>query len=239
MAPIGQMDKATQLNHWVALTAELEESREAIARAVYKMFKAGKIHDDNAMECCRRIDGLYDDAKEFEHFLQEDFKTYLGDNTKPGIKVTGAEKAKKKAMSLFARWHIHRNVNSYKRNFRENFLDLGSRTVQAYEDGTPLTGDPTITNMVKYALRCQKEADRRWEEVQILSKEDGRGGNPFLTAVQGLVMSLTAYASTNSVPWLKKALKQDAGVQQKIREQYRKGFQALKKDTSVKVEPLR
>ena len=232
MAAVFQMDKATQLNHWVALSAELEETREAIARAVYRQYKAGKIHDDAALDTCRRIDGLFQDAKEFEGFLKEDFKSYL--EGKPGTKATGAEKARNKALSVFANWHIRRNVNSYKRNFRESFLELGARVCASVEDGRPVTSDPQIMNMVRYAERCRKECDMRWEEVQILSGSGGKAGNPFLTSFQTLIVSLTAYASTSSIPWLKKLLRHDQGLHDKLRAQYKKSLQSIKKDSSIK-----
>lgn len=216
------MDEATQLNHWIALMAELEETKEKIAKAVYKHYKAGRVADDYALDCCRRIDDLYKDAKDYEEFLQEDFRPFTessGEQQSNSSKL--AAKAKAKAVGFISRLYIKHNVNVYKRHFRDQYLELGSRVMSAAEDGRVVCAAPQVMEWCKYALKVKKEADMRWEEVEILHREQAKG-NPFLSTLRQFFASFSGFARTHGGPMMKKLFGQNEQLVNQLRQQYRK-----------------
>jgi len=212
------MDESTQLNHWIALMAELEEAKEKIAKAVYKHYKAGRVADDYCLDCCRRLDDLYKDAKEYESFLQEDFKAYTEAGDSAGGKI--AQKAKAKAASFFSKLYIQHNVSSFKRNFRETYLDLGSRVMGAAEDGRVVCPAPQVVEWCKYATKVKKEADMRWEEICILHREQVKG-NAFLATLKQFFANFSSFARMNGAPWMKKAFKANDKMVAQLRQQYK------------------
>jgi len=214
------MDVSSQLNNWIALTAELEDTRETIAKAVYKHYKAGRIVDDYTCDMCRKIDGLFQQSKEYQEWLQEDFKAFLDvDETKKDL----GSKAKAKAMNFLTQAYINYTVSGYKRNFREAYVELGLRAITMIDNGQDLISDPKVVQLCRYALRLQKDCDNRWEEITILQRENKRG-NIFVNLVQQFMVQFTAFSRTQSVPLLNRFMKPDEQLQKKIREQYRKAM---------------
>lgn len=211
------MDESTQLNHWIALMAELEEAKEKIAKAVYKHYKAGRVADEYCLDCCRRLDDLYKDAKEYEHFLVEDFKPYTESNPE---KTGMAEKAKAKAASFFSKLYIKHNVSVYKRNFREQYLDLGSRVMSAAEDGRMVCPAPQVLEWCRYAARVKKESDMRWEEITILHREQVKG-NAFLATLKQFMSNFTSFARMNGGPFMKKVFRGNDKMVAQLRQQYK------------------
>ncbi len=220
------MDESTQLNHWIALMAELEEAKEKIAKAVYKHYKAGRIADEYVLDCCRRLDDLYKDAKEYEAFLQEDFKVFTseGDPEKSG-KISHAAKAKAKAAGFLSKLYIRHNVNVYKRHFRDQYLEVGNRVIGAAEDGRVVCNVPQVMDWCRYAAKVKKEADMRWEEITILHREQVKG-NAFLATLKQFFVNFTSFARTSGAPWMKKVFGQNEQVVANLRKQYRQRMQS-------------
>lgn len=212
------MDESTQLNHWIALMAELEEAKEKIAKAVYKHYKAGRVTDDYCLDCCRRLDDLYKDAKEYESFLQEDFKPFTESTETQSGKL--AQVAKAKAASFFSKLYIQHNVSGFKRNFRETYLDLGGRVMGAAEDGRMVCPAPQVVEWCKYATKVKKEADMRWEEICILHREQVKG-NAFLATLKQFFANFSSFARMNGAPWMKKAFKANDKMVAQLRQQYK------------------
>lgn len=223
------MDEATQLNHWIALMAELEETKEKIAKAVYKHYKAGRVADEFCLDCCRRIDDLYKDAKDYESYLAEDFKPYLeagGDDQSGASKGAQlASKAKAKAASFISQLYIKHNVATYKRHFRDQYLELGSRVIQAAEDGRVVCSVPQVLEWVRYAVKVKKESDMRWEEVEILHREESKG-NAFLSTFRQFITSFSSFARTHGGPMVKKLFGQNEQLVNQLRQQYRQKMQS-------------
>lgn len=217
------MDEATQLNHWIALMAELEETKEKIAKAVYKHYKAGRVADEFCLDCCRRIDDLYKDAKDYEAYLAEDFKPYLEAGDQTGAKL--ASKAKAKAASFISQLYIKHNVATYKRHFRDQYLELGSRVIQAAEDGRVVCSVPQVVDWVRYAVKVKKESDMRWEEVEILHREESKG-NAFLSTFKQFLSSFSGFARTHGGPMVKKLFGQNEQLVSQLRQQYRQKMQS-------------
>jgi hypothetical protein len=219
------MDESTQLNHWIALMAELEEAKEKIAKAVYKHYKAGRVADEYCLDCCRRLDDLYQSAKEYENYLQEDFKPYTetSSDAQGGGKL--AQQAKAKAVSLFSKLYISHNVNNFKRNFRETYLDLGGRVMGALEDGRVVCPAPQVVEWCKYAAKVKKESDMRWEEITILHREQVKG-NAFLATLKQFFTNFSSFARMNGAPWMKKMFKGNDKVVQQLRQQYKEKMAA-------------
>lgn len=212
------MDESTQLNHWIALMAELEEAKEKIAKAVYKHYKAGRVTDDYTLECCRRLDDLYKGAKDYEEYLKEDFKAYTeSEGAKSGklAQVAGA-----KAASFISKLYIKYNVNTYKRNFREQFLDLGQRVISAAEEGRSICPAPQVMQWCVYATRIKKEADMRWEEITILHREQVKG-NAFLATIKQFMINFSSFFRTNGGPLAKKVFRANEQAVTKLRSQYK------------------
>jgi hypothetical protein len=228
----GKMTLANQMNQWIALTGELEDTHEKIAKLLYSQYKAGRVHDEFCLDLCRKLDALYEEAQRFESDLVEDFKVY----TEAKVAAPGgegkakAEKAKvlaqsaaNKASGLLSRLYIKHNVASYKRHFRDAYLDLGQRVVLALEEGHGITDDPQIRKFARYGGKLKKETNMRWEEIEILNRENVRG-NGFLAALQTFVTNLSIWGRSNGLPFAKKYLKVDDNMTKKIREEYRKNF---------------
>ena len=219
------MDLSTQMNHWIALTAELEDTREAIAKNIFKLYKANKIHNDFASEQCRKIDDLYKDAKKYELELAEDFKGYT--DTDPKKQGGVASKAQGVAATLLSRMYIKQSVAAYKRNFKEQFMELGQKTINSLEDGISLCDEPQVLKLCRYALKLQKDGNERWEEIQILHRDSVRG-SAFLGAVQQFFTNLAVWGRANGMPFMQKYLKIDDNVTHKLRDEYRKKFSGTK-----------
>lgn len=214
------MDVSSQLNNWIALTAELEDTRETIAKAVYKHYKAGRIVDDYTCDMCRKIDGLFDQSKEYQEWLRDDFKAFLDvDETKKDF----GSKAKAKAMNFLTQAYINHQVSGYKKSFREAYVELGLRAITMIDNGQDLISDPKVVQLCRYAMRLQKDCDNRWEEITILQRENKRG-NIFVNLIQNFMVQFTAFSRTQSIPLLNKFVKPDEQLQKKIREQYRKAM---------------
>lgn len=213
-------DVSSQLNNWIALTAEFEETRETIAKAIYAHYKAGRIVDDFTCDLCRKLDGLLQASQEYQEYLQEDFKAYLDPDAK---KTDLASRTKAKAMNFLTQQYINYTVSGYKRSFQECYVELGTRTLNLIENGQHLVNDPKVLQLCNYALRLQKDCQHRWEEVTIQQREN-RKGNMFVNLMQDFIVQFTAFSRSQSIPILKKFLKNDDSVQKKIREQYRKAM---------------
>lgn len=212
------MDESTQLNHWIALMAELEEAKEKIAKAVYKHYKAGRVADEYCLDCCRRLDDLYKGAKEYESFLQEDFKPYTESE---GIKSGKlGQVAKAKAASFFSKLYISHNVSNFKRNFRDTYLDLGGRVMDALEDGRNVCPAPQVVEWCKYAAKVKREGDMRWEEITILHREQVKG-NAFLATLKQFFTNFSSFARMNGAPWMKKMFKGNDKMVAQLRQQYK------------------
>ena len=212
------MDESTQLNHWIALMAELEETCEKIAKAVYKHYKAGRIADDYCLECCRRMDELYNDAKEYENYLKEDFKTLT--ETKEGQASNVGAKAQAKAVSFLSGLYIKHNVAVYKRHFRDQYLELGARVIAAAEDGRVVCNVPQVVEWIRYATKVKKEADMRWEEITILHREQVKG-NAFMATLKQFFASFSNFARTKGGPMVQKLFGQNEQLVNQLRTQYR------------------
>jgi hypothetical protein len=217
------MDESTQLNHWIALMAELEQAKEKIAKAIYKHYKAGRLADDYCLDCCRRIDELYNDAQEYERYLQDEFRPYT-EAKEAENKPKLATKAKAKAMGLVANLYIKYNVATYKRHFRDQYLDLGGRVISAAEDGRVVCSVPQVLEWVRYASKVKKEGDMRWEEICILHREQVRG-NAFLATLKQFFVNFSAFARTQGGPWAKKFARGNDQVVAQLRNQYRQRMQ--------------
>ena len=210
------------MNQWIALTAELEETKEAIAKIIFKYFKAGKIHNDYALEQCRKLDELYTDAKNYENELADDFRGYTdGGGEKKGNVAT---KATAHAANFLSRIYIWHNVTAYKRHFRDQYMDLGTKAINSMEDGTALCDDQQCLKLCKYAIKLQKDANMRWEEIEILNRNSVKG-NAFISAVSQFFTNLAIWGRSNGIPFLQKYVKVDEGAAKKFREEYRKKFQ--------------
>ncbi len=220
------MDESTQLNHWIALVAELEEAREKIGKAVYKHYKAGRLTDDSCLDLCRRIDEVYKEAKEYEAYLQEDFKVFTEASSQSG-KL--AQKATAKAAGFISKLYIKHQVANYKRNFREQFLELGARVIGAASDGRIVCNVPAVLEWCRYAAKVQKEADMRWEEICILHREQVKG-NAFLATLKQFVVNFSNFARTNGGPMMQKLMGHNQSMVNQIRAQYRKKMQGESKD---------
>ena len=219
------MDESTQLNHWIALMAELEEAREKIGKAVYKHYKAGRLADDSCLDVCRRIDDLYKEAKEYESFLQEDFKVFTEDKAQSG-KL--AQKATAKAAGFISKLYIKHQVSSYKRNFRDQFLELGSRVVGQASDGRVVCNVPAVLEWCRYAAKVQKESDMRWEEICILHREQVKG-NAFLATFKQFVVNFSNFARSNGGPLVQKLMGHNQNMVNQLRSQYRKKMEGESK----------
>ncbi len=215
------MDVSSQLNNWIALTAELEDTRETVAKAVYKHYKAGRIVDDYTCDIARKIDGLFQQSKEYQEWLQDDFKAYLDvpDDAKKDL----ASKTKAKALNFLTKQYINYTVSGYRKNFREAYVELGMRAITMIDNGQELISDPKVVQLCRYAIRLQKDCDNRWEEITILQRENKRG-NIFVNLIQSFMVQFTAFSRTQSIPILNKFIKNDDQLQKKIREQYRKAM---------------
>jgi len=212
------MDESTQLNHWIALMAELEEAKAKIAKAVYKHYKAGRVADEYTLDCCRRLDDLYKGAKDYEQYLRDDFKPYTESE---GIKSGKlAKAATAKAASLFSKLYIYHSVNTYKRNFREQYLELGDRVINSAEDGRVVCPAPQVVEWCNYATRVKKEADMRWEEITILHREQVKG-NAFLSTLKGFFTNFSTFARTKGGPLVKKVFRNNDKVVNQLRAQYK------------------
>lgn len=227
----GKMTLANQMNEWIALTGELEDTHEKIAKLLYSQYKANRVHDEFCLDLCRKLDALYEEAKRFEDDLVEDFKVYTdakvvakGDAKDKAEKAkTLAKTAANKASGFLSRMYIRHNVSSYKRHFRDSYLDLGQRLVQTLEDGHNITDDPQIRKFARYAAKLKKETNMRWEEIEILNRENVRG-NGFLAALQTFITNLSIWGRSNGLPFAKQYLKVDDNLTKKIRDEYRKNF---------------
>lgn len=215
------MDLSTQMNHWIALTAELEDTREAIAKNIFKLYKANKVHNDFAAEQCRKIDELYKDAKKYEAELADDFKGYTDADPKKQGGV--ASKAQGAAANFLSKLYIKQSVAAYKRNFKDQFMELGQKAITSLDDGISLCDDAQVLKLCRYALKLQKDSNERWEEIQILHRENVKG-SAFLGAVQQFFTNLAVWGRSNGMPFLQKYLKVDEGAARKFREEYRKKF---------------
>lgn len=221
--PLMPMDAATQMNQWIALVAELEDTKEQVAKGIYKQYKAGKLIDEVLLDGCRRIDDLHKDAKQYEQHLQDDFKSLVvGDEKK---KAGAVDKAKVKAVNFFSSWYIKANVANFKRHFKDQWMELGQRTITLVEESRPVTDDGRILNLCRYAVKLKKDADHRWEEIQILQRENAHGFM-FLSTLQNFVVQLAFFSHMRAAPFLKKYLKYDENLQKKVREEYRKAWAA-------------
>lgn len=216
----GQMTLANQMSQWIALTGELEDVKEKVAKHVYKMFKGGKLHNERCIDMCRKLDGLYEEAQKFEDELKEDFKPYT--EASSGGKTFG-KAAATKAQSFLSQLYIKQSVASYKRHFRDAYLELGSKVITDINDGYNLTDDPTVRKLCVYAGKVSKECNERWEEIEILNRENVKG-NAFLASVQNFVTNLGIWGRNNGIPLLKNAVKVDEGAAKKFRDEYRKKF---------------
>ena len=215
------MDESTQLNHWIALMAELEEAKEKIAKAVYKHYKAGRVADEYCLDSCRRLDDLYKGAVEYQAYLEEDFKAYTENDGGQGSKGGKlAAKASAKAASLFSKLYIKHNVNNFKRNFRETYLDLGARVMDAAEDGRTVCPAPQVLEWCRYAAKVKREGDMRWEEITILHREQVKG-NAFLATLKQFFANFSSFARMNGAPWMKKAMGANDKVVAQLRQQYK------------------
>lgn len=212
------MDESTQLNHWIALMAELEEAKEKIAKAVYKHYKAGRVADEYCLDCCRRLDDLYNGAKDYESYLKEDFKPYTESEGVKSGKL--AKVATAKAASFISKLYIAHNVNTYKRHFRDQYLELGNRVMGAAEDGRVVCPAPQVMEWCKYAAKVKKEADMRWEEITILHREQVRG-NAFLATLKQFFTNFSSFARMNGGPLVKKAFRGNDKVVAQLRAQYK------------------
>lgn len=212
------MDESTQLNHWIALMAELEEAKEKIAKAVYKHYKAGRVADEYCLDSCRRLDDLYKGAKEYESFLQEDFKPYTESEGAKSGKL--GQVAKAKAASFFSKLYIRHNVSNFKRNFRDTYLDLGGRVMDALEDGRTVCPAPQVVEWCKYAAKVKREGDMRWEEITILHREQVKG-NAFLATLKQFFTNFSSFARMNGAPWMKKMFKGNDKMVAQLRQQYK------------------
>lgn len=224
------MDESTQLNHWIALMAELEETREKIAKAVYKHYQAGRIADEYCLECCRRVDALYQDAQEYESHMQDEFRPFTEAKAEKeaggGVKLATA--ASKKAAGFIAKLYIRHNVAAFKRHFRDQYLDLGARVVSAAEEGRVVCNVAQVLELCRYASKLKKEADMRWEEIEILHREK-KSGSAFLTTVRQFFTSFTSFARTNGPPFLRKLMGQNEELVKQLRSQYRQKIMAADK----------
>ena len=208
-------------NQWIALTAELEDTREAIAKAIFKHYRAGKVHNEYCIDQCRRLDELYKDAKKYEQELAEDFRGCIDTGTSE--KQTVAHKAQAKAANFLTKMYIKRNVTAYKRNFKEQFMELGQRAITSMDDGVVICDDANVVRLCRYAAKVRKDADQRWEEIQILHRENVRG-NAFLGAIQQFIVNLTLWGRKSGLPVLTSIFKIDQGVTDRLRDEYRKKF---------------
>lgn len=224
------MDESTQLNHWIALMAELEEAKEKIAKAVYKHYKAGRVADEFCLDCCRRLDDLYNGAKEYEEYLKEDFKPYTESEGVKSGKL--AKVASAKAASFISKLYIKHNVATYKRHFRDQYLELGNRVMGAAEDGRVVCPAPQVLEWCKYATKVKKEADMRWEEITILHREQVKG-NAFLATLKQFFANFSTFARANGGPLAKKMFKANDKVVNQLRAQYKERMagKSLDKDS--------
>ena len=212
------MDESTQLNHWIALMAELEEAKAKIAKAVYKHYKAGRVSDEYCLDCCRRLDDLYKGAKDYEQYLKDDFKPYTESE---GIKSGKLAKvATAKAASFISKLYIRHNVNTYKRHFQDQYLELGNRVIGSAEDGRVVCPAPQVVEWCKYATKVKKEADMRWEEITILHREQVKG-NAFLSTLKGFFTHFSTFARTKGGPMVKKVFRNNDKVVSQLRAQYK------------------
>jgi hypothetical protein len=223
----GMMDMSTQMNHWVALMAELEDTRVEIAQTIYKLHKEGKITNAFAKDQCIKLDDLYVEAAKYEKELAEDFKHYIhaGDRPDLGVAQKVTFKAKATAANVLTRMYIMYTVSAYKRSFRDRYMELGTRALTSMDDGIAICQDPKVVRMVRYALKVKKSADERWDEIQILHREKVHG-NAFLVSLQQFVTSLALWGRNVGVPGMKAYLKVDEGLTKKLRGEYRKKFEA-------------
>ena len=215
------MDESTQLNHWIALMAELEEAKEKIAKAVYEHYKAGRVANEHVLESCRRLDDMYKDASDYEAHLQKEFQGYTQNESIKSAKL--AEAAKAKATSFFSKLYIRHTVNSYKRNFRDQYLDLATRVLSAAEDGRVVCAAPQVVELIKYCARVKKEADMRWEEICILQREQAHG-SAFLTTLKQFFTQFSSFARQKGAPWMKKFFNSNDKMVEQLRAQYRKSM---------------
>lgn len=225
------MDESTQLNHWIALMAELEEAKEKIAKAVYKHYKAGRVADEYCLDCCRRIDDLYKDAQEYEEYLKEEFRPYTDSQDAKSKKLAVAAKAK--ALDLISKLYVRYSVNNYKRNFREQYLELGTRVINATEEGRVVCNVPQVLDWIRYASKVRKEGDMRWEEITILHREQVHG-NAFLATLKQFFANFSAFARTNGGPLVKKMARGNDKVVAQLREQYRQKMAAARANEASK-----
>ena len=198
--------------------AELEEAKEKIAKAVYKHYKAGRVADEFCLDCCRRLDDLYTGAKDYEEYLKEDFKPYTESE---GVKRGKLAKvATAKAASFISKLYIKHNVATYKRHFRDQYLELGNRVIGAAEDGRVVCPAPQVLEWCKYATKVKKEADMRWEEITILHREQVKG-NAFLATLKQFFTNFSTFARANGGPLAKKMLKHNDKVVNQLRAHYK------------------
>lgn len=200
-------------NEWIALTEELEETRTAIGREVFRQFVQGDVGDPVVLDKCRKIKALYDAALKQKKELQDGL---VGDDADPAA-AGAVAKGKRAVFDLVA----GQSDSGFKGRALHVAGAVGQHCVDVYEECPVLLGSKHL-KICRYADRLREDADKKWHEIQNFHRER-TGIRPMLHLlfVQCWVQMLMRSGRSRIRPWIYKILKYDPKVERgKLRKKY-------------------
>ncbi len=199
-------------NEWIYLTSEHEKTLTKIGKQIYQAFIVEQVEDLPSLEMCREVSQVFFEARETRKEAEEELKrkTVGEEPVIPGLEDGTPEKkadtrSKFQAQLAKASKHaqfglqkqlfkfvINQNLAGFKDQVEALSRKLGERAVVMVD--RPVLNDPKHLDLVKLAIRLEKESDAKWREIVDATEGRKGAGQSFHTSLMSFGMSFLNYA---------------------------------------------
>lgn len=179
------------MNEWVCVTGQYEKALLRIGRDLYRAHQDRKLFDQDAVEMCYVLEGIFLQAKCVREELKFDLRSAVARNSK--AKNAHVGQAKRKVGGFVSRrvldfWD-HLNIPKYKEAAGGTIMELSNRALSCADRGEPLIDSADHLKMCELALALEKECQRCWERLGQLKedKQNNKGLSVSALTVQMIV----------------------------------------------------
>lgn len=161
------------VNEWICVTGQYEKTLSRISQELYKAYRKGQLSDQDAIDHCKVLDGIFSQAKSVRTELKMDLATVVEKKSADSNKqVRGAKKKVGGFVSrqILGYWDSL-NIPKYKEAASGTIQELSQRALGRADSGNPLLDSKDHLKLCRLGLALEKECQAAWERLLSFKKE--------------------------------------------------------------------
>ena len=162
------------VNEWICVTGQYEKTLARIAQELYAAYRNGLLSDQDAIDQCKILDGIFSQAKSIRSELKMELATAVAKTSE--ARHRQVQGAKRKVGYFFSRQILSYwdslNIPKYKEVASESIQVLANRALGRVDSGNPLLETKEHARMCRLGLALEKECQASWQRLVKFKREN-------------------------------------------------------------------